>query len=590
MLASCQAHSVHGAARRHRRAALAGVTVLLVLVVSPAFGQRVPGGGAGTETAPAAFPTAVAVAATARPLLDGDVLGDPAWADVPAATGFRQTQPDEGAPATERTTVRVLFDEDTLYFGIVCYDRDPAGIVVSDSRRDSSLNNSDSIQVVLDTFRDQQSGFVFGTNPAGQEYDGQVSNEGQGGRGGFGGGGASSGSGGGFNRNWDGVWQVRTQVSEVGWSAEFAIPFRTISYPNRVDQTWEMNVQRNIRRRNEESYWAPLPRQFNLLRLSLAGQLAGIRVPASASHNLRLTPYVVGEAAHSDTDVRDATIGLGDVGADVKYAINPSLTLDLTYNTDFAQVEVDQQQVNLDRFSLFFPEKRPFFLENAGAFTISNGRQAAGGSRAQTELFFSRQIGIGPGGREIPILGGARMSGKVSDSLSVGLLNMQTESVPGVAPANNFTVARVRRDLPNRSNIGLLFVNRQATGDLAATDDHNRTYALDGRWGIGQNGLVSGFVSRTETPGLEGDDHAYNVVGTYNSEAWQLTLGYVEIADNFNPEVGFLRRRGFRNADVGGGLHVPPRELLEAAGDAAALGLQPFLELRGADGDVVSAL
>ena len=351
----------------------------------------------------------------------------------------------------------------------------------------------------------------------------------------------------GFNRN----WQVRTQVSEVGWSAEFAIPFRTISYPNRVDQTWEMNVQRNIRRRNEESYWAPLPRQFNLLRLSLAGQLAGIRVPASASHNLRLTPYVVGEAAHSDTDVRDATIGLGDVGADVKYAINPSLTLDLTYNTDFAQVEVDQQQVNLDRFSLFFPEKRPFFLENAGAFTISNGRQAAGGSRAQTELFFSRQIGIGPGGREIPILGGARMSGKVSDSLSVGLLNMQTESVPGVAPANNFTVARVRRDLPNRSNIGLLFVNRQATGDLAATDDHNRTYALDGRWGIGQNGLVSGFVSRTETPGLEGDDHAYNVVGTYNSEAWQLTLGYVEIADNFNPEVGFLRRRGFRNADVG---------------------------------------
>ena len=204
MLASCQAHSVHGAARRHRRAALAGVTVLLVLVVSPAFGQRVPGGGAGTETAPAAFPTAVAVAATARPLLDGDVLGDPAWADVPAATGFRQTQPDEGAPATERTTVRVLFDEDTLYFGIVCYDRDPAGIVVSDSRRDSSLNNSDSIQVVLDTFRDQQSGFVFGTSPAGQEYDGQVSNEGQGGRGGFGGGGASSGSG--FNRNWDGVW------------------------------------------------------------------------------------------------------------------------------------------------------------------------------------------------------------------------------------------------------------------------------------------------------------------------------------------------------------------------------------------------
>ena len=392
---------------------------------------------------------------------------------------------------------------------------------------------------------------MFGTSPAGQEYDGQVANAGQGGRGGFGGGGASRGSGGGFNRNWDGAWEVRTQISDVGWSAEFAIPFRTISYPNRVEQTWGMNIQRNIRRRNEEVYWAPLPRQFNLLRLSLAGQLSGIRVPASASRNLRLTPYVVGEVAHSDTDVRDITTGLGDFGADIKYAINPSLTLDLTYNTDFAQVEVDQQQINLDRFSLFFPEKRPFFLENAGAFTVSNGRQSAGGNRAQTELFFSRRIGIGPGGRQIPILGGARMSGKVSDSLSVGVLNMQTESVAGVASANNFTVARVRRDLPNRSNIGVLLVNRQATGDQAGIDDYNRTYAVDGRWGIGQNGQVTGFASRTKTPGLEGDDHAYNVVGSFNSELWQLGLGYIEIGDNFNPEVGFLRRSGFRNVDVG---------------------------------------
>ena len=526
------------------------LAVLVVLAVSPAFGQSVPAGG--IETAPAAFPATVASAAVgAGPLLDGDVLGDPVWADVPAASGFVQTQPDEGQPATERTEVRVLFDDDTLYFGIVCYDRDPAGIVVSDSRRDSSLGDSDSIQIILDTFRDEQSAFVFGTSPAGHEYDGQVANAGQGGRGGFGGGGASRGSGGGFNRNWDGAWEVRTQISEVGWSAEFAIPFRTISYPNRAAQTWGMNIQRNIRRRNEEAYWAPLPRQFNLLRLSLAGQLSGIRVPASASRNLKVTPYVVGEAAHSDADVRDTTMGLGDVGADVKYAITPSLTLDLTYNTDFAQVEVDQQQINLDRFSLFFPEKRPFFLENAGGFTVSNGRQSAGGSRAQTELFFSRRIGIGLGGREIPILGGARMSGKVSDSLSVGLLNMQTESVAGVASANNFTVARVRRDLPNRSNIGVLLVNRQATGDLAATDDYNRTYALDGRWGIGQNGQVTGFMSRTETPGLDGDDHAYNLVGSYNSELWQLGLGYFEIADNFNPEVGFLRRSGFRNVDVG---------------------------------------
>ena len=552
MLASFEKNSVNGLGVSGRsRCALGVLSGLVVMAVSPAFGQSVPAGGTGTTTGAAAFPSTVAVAATVGPLLDGDVLGDPAWADVPATTGFIQTQPDEEEPATEWTEVRVLFDENTIYFGIVCYDRDPAGIVVSDSRRDSSLNDSDSLQIILDTFRDEQSAFVFGTSPAGQEYDGQVANAGQGGRRGFGGGGASRGSGGGFNRNWDGVWEVRTEVSDIGWSAEFAIPFRTLSYPNREAQTWGMNIQRNIRRRNEEAYWAPLPRQYNLLRLSLAGQLAGIRVPASASRNLKVTPYVVGEVRHGDADVRDTTLGLGAVGADLKYALNPSLTLDLSYNTDFAHVEVDQQQINLDRFSLFFPEKRPFFLENAGAFTVSNGRQSAGGNRAQTELFFSRRIGIGAGGREIPILGGARMSGKVSDSLSVGVLNMQTESVAGVASANNFTVARVRRDLPNRSNIGVLFVNRQATGDLAGTDDYNRTYALDGRWGIGRNGQVTGFVSRTQTPGLDGDDHAYNLVGSYNSELWQLGLGYIEIADNFNPEVGFLRRRGFRNIDVG---------------------------------------
>ena len=524
-----------------RRGVLGALAVLLILSASPALGQREPAAEVVTGTAATAFPSAVAFATTeAGPLLDGDVLGDPAWADVPAATGFVQTQPDEGQPATERTEVRVLFDDDTIYFGIVCYDRDPDGIITSPARRDSSLSNSDSIQIVLDTFRDRQSAFLFGTSPAAQEYDGQIVNEGQGGRGGFN-----------VNYNWDGAWVVRTQVSDVGWSAEFAIPFRTMSYPNREEQTWGMNIQRNIRRRNEESYWAPLPRQFTLLRLSLAGQLSGLRVPVAASRNLKLIPYAVGEVTRRDADTRRDTMGLGNVGADVKYAVTPGLTLDLTYNTDFAQVEVDQQQINLDRFSLFFPEKRPFFLENAGAFTVSNGRQAASARRSQTELFFSRRIGIGPGGREIPILGGARMSGKVSDSVSVGLLNMQTESVAGVASSNNFTVARLRRDLPSRSNIGVLFVNRQATGDLAGADDHNRTYALDGRWGIGQTGQVSGFVSRTETPGLNGADHAYNVVGNYDSEAWRLSLGYLEIADNFNPEVGFLRRRGFRNVDVG---------------------------------------
>ena len=495
-----------------------------------------------------------AVSVDEPPTLDGDVLGDPVWAAVEPVSGFRQSAPDEGRPATERTEVRVLFTDDTIYFGIVCYDEDPSGIIVSDSRRDSSMNNADSFQMVLDTFSDRQNGFVFGTTPAGQEYDGQVTDEG-GGRslfGGGGGGGFSRGSGGGFNLNWDGAWQVRTSTSDVGWSAEFAIPFRTIRFPARENQSWGVNFQRNIRRRNETAFWAPLPRQYNLYRVSMAGQLAGVTTPANATGNLQLTPYIVGEIATRDAAPDRDPLALGDVGVDLKFSVTSGLTLDATYNTDFAQVEVDNQQINLDRFNLFFPEKRPFFLENAGVFSVNNQGPASGMNLGQTELFFSRRIGITDAGAQIPILGGARLSGKVSDGVTVGILNMQTDSLRGVAQANNFTVARVRRDLPNRSSVGGLFVNRQSTGSLAPANDYNRTYAVDGRWGIGQNGLVQGFVGRTQTPGRTGRDHALSVSTRYDSEAWRVISGYQENGEDFNPEVGFLRRTGgFRKFDFG---------------------------------------
>ena len=495
-----------------------------------------------------------AVSVEEPPTLDGDVLGDPVWAAVEPVSGFRQSAPDEGQPATERTEVRVLFTDDTIYFGIVCYDEDPSGIIVSDSRRDSSMNNADSFQMVLDTFSDRQNGFVFGTTPAGQEYDGQVTDEG-GGRslfGGGGGGGFSRGSGGGFNLNWDGAWQVRTSTSDVGWSAEFAIPFRTIRFPARENQSWGVNFQRNIRRRNETAFWAPLPRQYNLYRVSMAGQLAGVTTPANATGNLQLTPYIVGEIATRDAAPDRDPLALGDVGVDLKFSVTSGLTLDATYNTDFAQVEVDNQQINLDRFNLFFPEKRPFFLENAGVFSVNNQGPASGMNLGQTELFFSRRLGITDAGAQIPILGGARLSGKVSDGVTVGILNMQTDSLRGVAQANNFTVARVRRDLPNRSSVGGLFVNRQGTGSLAPANDYNRTYAVDGRWGIGQNGLVQGFVGRTQTPGRTGRDHALSVSTRYDSETWRVISGYQENGEDFNPEVGFLRRTGgFRKFDFG---------------------------------------
>ena len=248
-----------------------------------------------TAGAPGGNPTVTAMAVQEPPLIDGDVLADAAWVNASVATGFQQSTPDDGQPATQRTEIRVVFTSDTLFIGVVCYDSDPSLIVVTDSRRDSSMNDTDSIQIVLDTFHDRQNGFVFGTTPAGQEYDGQVINEGgsrslfgAGGRGGF-----SRGGGGGFNLNWDGAWQVRTLVSDIGWSAEFAIPFRTLRFPARPQQRWGINFQRNLPRRNETAYWTPLPRQYNLYRVSMAGQLEGLVTPSGNVRNLQLTPYVV---------------------------------------------------------------------------------------------------------------------------------------------------------------------------------------------------------------------------------------------------------------------------------------------------------
>ncbi len=493
---------------------------------------------ASAQSQPGSANVATAVRATEAPAIDGDVLGDPAWQAATPMTGFVQEQPNEGQPASEKTEVRVIFTADTLYVGVVLYDSDPGGIIVSDARRDSPLDDTDSFQMIFDTYRDRQNGFVFGTNPAGVEYDGQVTNEGQGGGGlGFGQM-QSGGSGSGFNINWDGAWSVRTRMTDQGWSAEFAIPFRTLRYPATTDQTWGINFQRNIRRKNERAFWAAIPRQFNLYRLSLAGSLAGVQTPAL--RNLRLTPYVLGNALKSGVKPVDGELR-GDVGGDLKYGITPSLTLDATVNTDFAQVEVDDQQVNLDRFNLFFPEKRPFFLENAGFFSVGNP--------GEVDLFFSRRIGISNSGEAIPILGGGRVSGKAG-RFNVGVLNMQTDEFANTVASTNFTVMRVSRDLPNRSSIGGIFTNRLDTGDLAGDATAGRTYGVDGRWGVGATSMFTGFFAKTDSEGITDGTHAFNIRSQTNRPQWDLNAGYQEVGAGFNPEVGFLSRRGYRKPDV----------------------------------------
>src|SRR5262245_22535037 len=309
------------------------------------------------------------------PVLDGE-LNDEVWKLAELIDGCVQSDPLEGRPATERTEVRIVYDDQTLYVAVMCYDSEPGAILVTDSRRDSDLTETDSFQLILDTYLDQQNGFVFGTNPAGIEYDGQVSNEGFG----------EGGAGGGFNKNWDGTWEVQSRMNDEGWSAEFAIPLRTLRY-GKAPQTWGVNFSRNIKRKREIVYWSPVLRVYDINRLSAAGELHGLDL--ETPRNFKITPYVIGTALRDYRPANNQPVRTkydGDFGFDVKFGVTPSLNLDVTYNTDFAQVEVDEQQINLTRFNVFFPEKRPFFLENAGTFAV--------GKAEAIDLFFSRRIGI----------------------------------------------------------------------------------------------------------------------------------------------------------------------------------------------------
>jgi Domain of unknown function (DUF5916) len=477
---------------------------------------------------PASPPAMDAHALDSSPVIDGDVLGDPAWAGVNPATRFWQIRPDEGQLASQRTEVYVGFSDTHLYVGVVAYDDDPDGIIVTDSRRDSSLGNTDAFLMIIDGMLDRQNGFVFGTNAASLEYDGQVTKEGTGGNSIFG--------SGGINKNWDAIWQVQARIAEYGWSAEFEIPFRTLRFGDGDVQDWGINFQRNIRRNNEVAFWAPLERNRNLYRVSEAGTLRGIKPPSQ--RNMQFTPYGLASARQGGD--LDSTETDTEFGFDIKYSITPSLTLDATYNTDFAQVEVDEQQVNLDRFNLFYPEKRPFFLENAGSFDVGNPQEV--------ELFFSRRIGIADDGMVIPVEGGLRLSGKIDSFTNVGLLYMQTEAVTDVAPGNKFTVARVNRELPNRSSIGMIFTDRDGDGSYLTPEenDKNRAYAIDGRWGVGEYLAFDGWFAKTDTPGLSDNDQAYSISGNYSTALWEMDLSYAKVEENFNPEVGFLFRTDYR--------------------------------------------
>ncbi len=477
--------------------------------------------------------------------LDGR-LDEAVYAKVHAVSDFIQQEPSEGAPATERTDAWIFFDDDTIYIAARCWDSQPERMVANEMRRDNlGIFQNENFAVVLDTFYDRRNSYLFHTNPLGGLFDGEI-------------------TAGNINRDWNGVWDVRTGRFAEGWTVEIAIPFKTVRYSPGSEQTWGVNLRRIVKWKNEISYLTAVPAAYGLagiMQLAVAGTVVGIEAPASGG-NLELKPYAIADlttdrvAAPPFTNVAD-----GDAGFDVKYGVTQGLTADFTYNTDFAQVEVDEQQVNLTRFSLFFPEKREFFLEGQGIFDFGGGRgfsgggpgglrvgDSGGGASNTPILFFSRRIGL-DGGLPVPIEAGGRLTGKIG-AYSVGLLDIRTgpEGARAARPTN-FGVVRVKRDILRRSSIGALATHRSVA---VSGDGSNQLYGMDATFGFYDNLDLNTFVARTETPGRAGDAMSYRSQFDYNGDRYGLQLERLVVDEDFNPEVGFLRRTDFQRGFASG--------------------------------------
>src|SRR5882672_9570558 len=488
--------------------------------------------------------TVRAVRLTEPLVLDG-LLQDPIYSRVPAIGDFVQQEPHEGEPATERTEIWIFFDATTVYFAVHCLDDQPERIIANEMRRDSNnIFQNDNVQLVIDTFYDRRSGVLFQTNALGALSDQEVSDERN------------------FNRDWNTVWDVKASRTDDGWSAEFVIPLKSLRYRASGAQTWGFNIQRRIPWKNERSYLSGVPASYGgrgIYKLSSAATLVGLEVPAQG-RNLEIKPYGISAV----TTNRQATPAVsndltGDAGLDVKYGLTKSLTADVTYNTDFAQVEEDEQQVNLTRFSLFFPEKREFFLEGGGIFGFgppTRENQSFGGATTlMPVMFFSRQIGLS-GGQAVPILAGGRVTGRAGRN-AVGLLNIETKSSERAgAAATNFSVVRVRRDILRRSAIGLIGTHR---APLVAGNDSNQVAGVDAALAFFQNVTFNSYYARSRTPGRRGDESSYMAQFAYAADRYGMNVEHLSVGDAFNPEIGFLRRQSFRRNYAQGRFSPRPR-------------------------------
>ncbi len=512
-----------------RGAILAAAGLMLLLAAAPCLAQ----GAAVFESSVLAAPRnaegrlglrAVRLETALR--VDGS-LDEAIYTRIEPVSDFIQMEPDGGQAATERTDVWVFFDRNNVYVTIRAWESRPELAVANEMRRDSgNIRMGDSVGFSLDTFLDRRNAYQFEVNPLGARTDGQSTNERQ------------------YQADWNPVWDLSVGRFEGGWTVEAAVPFKSLRYRPGTNQTWGFNARRNNKWKNEIAYLSVVPPAYGIGRgsfsASLFPTLNGIDAP-SPPLNLEVKPFTVGNLVTDRVAVPGRSNELdGSFGMDAKYAVGQSMTLDLTYNTDFAQVEADEQQVNLTRFSLFFPEKREFFLENLGTFTFgaaggAGGNQAVGNTPL---LFYSRRIGLNQN-REVPILAGGRLSGRLG-RFSLGAINIGTEDTPEAsAPSTNFSVLRLRSDVLRRSSVGVMATHRSVA---QVGEGSNTAYGVDGAFQFFEAVTINTYWAKTDTTDRQGDDTSYRGQFEYAADRYGLTVDRLVIGRNFNPEVGFLRR------------------------------------------------
>ena len=490
--------------------------------------------------------SAVVTATTDAITIDG-VLDEPIWRAAPTIGDLTQRQPEQGRAPTDRTDVTLLYDRDYLYIGVVSYDAEPRRVIGTQMARDASLAADDRVEILLDTFRDQRSAFYFATNPSGALVDGLVAN-------------------GQLNADWDAIWDVRTTRNDQGWTAEFAIPFKSLSFPS-GGTVWGFNVARHIYRKLEEDRWSGARLDTQLYQLSEAGEITNL-VDLTQGIGLDVRPFLAGRWLRIPGE--DETSG--KPGLDLFYNVTPSLKLTATVNTDFGETEVDARQINLSRFSVLFPEKRSFFLQGAGVFNFASiGPEPAGGippAGADVYPFFSRQIGL-LGGREVPIDAGVKLTGTVGRT-DVGLLGVRTDDLPGVRPGDlpivsekSFLVGRVKRNLLQQSYVGAIF-----TGGHPAEGQSGQTFGADMRLatsrflGRPNNFVVNGYAVKSVNQGVPGRDWSYGFSAHYPNDKFNAQIAYREIQENFKPALGFVQRDNVRLLRIAGSYNPRPKDFL----------------------------